>query len=67
MKAVISPSGTDRLVSSQPSAGRRGGGGAESRLQVAERQRPVDRPVDLSLAPPGQSRSAAHVEVNEGR
>lgn len=67
-----SPSWTDRLLSSrdailQPlAAGWRAGGGAEGRLQVAERQRPVHRLQDLSSAPPGQSRLAAHVEVHEG-
>lgn len=36
-------------------------------LQEAERQPPVHRPENLSSAPTGQSRLAAHVEVNKSR
>lgn len=64
MKRVLcepSPPRTDPRLST------RADGGAEGRLQVAERQRPVHRPVNLSPAPPGQNRPAAHIEVNKGR
>ncbi|KAG7219211.1 hypothetical protein INR49_019271 [Caranx melampygus] len=64
-----SPARTHPLLSAvrAPGAGRRASGGAEGCLQVAERQRPVHRPVDLSSAPPAQSCPAAHIEVNQGR
>lgn len=45
--------------------GRCSNDGAKGRIQVAERQRPVYGMVNLSAAPLGQSRLAAHVEMNQ--
>lgn len=39
--------------------------GTKGRLQVTERQCPVDRPLNLCSAPLGQSRPAPHVEMNQ--
>lgn len=67
----VSPFHTELLhfthnISPQPAvAGRWSDGGAEGRLQVAERQSPVHRLVNLSSAPLGQSHPAAHVEVHK--
>lgn len=48
-------------------AGGRSDDGAEGRLQVTERHRPVYRPLDLSSAPLGQGRPAPHVEMDQSR
>lgn len=47
--------------------GRRSDDGAKGRIQVTERQRPVYGTVNLSSAPLGQSRLAAHIEMNQSR
>lgn len=48
-------------------AGRWAHSAAKSRLQVAERQRPVHWPVNLSSAAVAQRGFTAHVEVNKSR
>lgn len=60
----IWPSWTHGLLST---AGQWADNDAKSRLQVAEGQRPVHRPVNLSSTPLGQCCLTAHVEVNKSR
>lgn len=48
-------------------AGWRSDDGAKGRMQVTQRQRPVYGTVNLSSTPLGQSRLAAHVEMNQSR
>lgn len=66
-----SPPRTDLLPAAPalqpPAAGRRADGGAERRLQVSQRQRPVHGPKDPSGAPPAQSRPAAGEEADQVR